>query len=96
MLLLSPTPATARLGLLALACVASRISLAADPVQLDPLQISGVQTSEIEAAHEALEQVPGASNLVDMSKVEQGRVAGVADVLAYQPGSMRSRPATKA
>ncbi|WP_277373369.1 TonB-dependent receptor [Pseudomonas sp. AA-38] len=92
MLLLSPTPATARLGLLALACVASRISLAADPVQLDPLQISGVQTSEIEAAHEALEQVPGASNLVDMSKVEQGRVAGVADVLAYQPGVYAQSP----
>ncbi|MGP0170398.1 TonB-dependent receptor family protein [Pseudomonas sp. NCHU5208] len=90
--LLSSTPATARLSLLALACMASRVTFAAEPVQLDPLQINGAQTSEIEAAREALEQVPGASNLVDMAKVEQGRVAGVADVLAYQPGVYAQSP----
>ena len=35
---------------------------------------------------------PGATNLVDMDKVEQGRVAGVADVLAYQPGVYAQSP----
>ncbi len=34
----------------------------------------------------------GATNLVDMAKVEQGRVAGIADVLAYQPGVYAQSP----
>ncbi|WP_296269527.1 TonB-dependent receptor domain-containing protein [Pseudomonas sp. UBA6323] len=82
----------ARLTLLALACLSAQSAFADEPVQLDPLQVSGVQMSEEEAAREALEQVPGATNLVDMAKVEQGRVAGIADVLAYQPGVYAQSP----
>ncbi|HBZ95020.1 MAG TPA: TonB-dependent receptor, partial [Pseudomonas sp.] len=82
----------ARLTLLALACLSAQSAFADEPVQLDPLQVSGVQISEEEAAREALEQVPGATNLVDMAKVEQGRVAGIADVLAYQPGVYAQSP----
>src|SRR5690606_37635134 len=43
-------------------------------------------------AREALQQIPGASNVVDMATVEQGRVSGVADVLAYQPGVYAQSP----
>ena len=82
----------ARLTLLTLACLNAHGALAEAPVQLDPLHVSGIQMSEEEAAREELEQVPGASNLVDMKQVAQGRVAGTADVLAYQPGVYAQSP----
>jgi iron complex outermembrane receptor protein len=41
---------------------------------------------ELGAAAERLKQIPGASNLVDLQRVDQGRVASNQDVLAYQPG----------
>lgn len=82
----------ARLTLLTLASLNAHGALAEAPVQLDPLHVSGIQMSEEEAAREELEQVPGASNLVDMKQVEQGRVAGTADVLAYQPGVYAQSP----
>ncbi|WP_061238773.1 TonB-dependent receptor domain-containing protein [Ectopseudomonas composti] len=82
----------ARLTLLALACLNSHSAFAEEPVQLDALQVNGVQLSEVEAAREDLARVPGGTNLVDMNKVEQGRVAGVADVLAYQPGVYAQSP----
>jgi iron complex outermembrane receptor protein len=86
----------AHFTLLALACLSGHSAFAEEPMQLDSLQVSGVQMSAVEAASEELKRVPGATNVVDMAKVEQGRVAGVADVLAYQPGVYRSPPATKA
>ncbi len=92
MLLLPLSRRPACLTLLALACLNAHNAFADEPVQLDPLQVRGVQISEEDAAREALEQVPGATNLVDMGKVEQGRVAGVADVLAYQPGVYAQSP----
>lgn len=82
----------ARLTLLALACLTGHDVFADEPVQLEALQVSGVQKSAVETAREDLAQVPGATNLVDMSKVEQGRVAGVADVLAFQPGVYAQSP----
>lgn len=82
----------ARLTLLALACLSAQSALAEQPLQLDSVQISDVQISEAQAAREELERVPGATNLVDMARVEQGRVAGVADVLAYQPGVYAQSP----
>ncbi|XLY88180.1 TonB-dependent receptor family protein [Ectopseudomonas mendocina] len=82
----------ARLTLLALACLSGHSAFAEEPMQLDSLQVSGVQMSEVEAAREELKRVPGATNVVDMDKVEQGRVAGVADVLAYQPGVYAQSP----
>ncbi|XLX40385.1 TonB-dependent receptor family protein [Ectopseudomonas mendocina] len=82
----------ARITLLALACLSGHSAFAEEPMQLDSLQVSGVQMSEVEAAREELKRVPGATNVVDMAKVEQGRVAGVADVLAYQPGVYAQSP----
>ncbi|WP_343351572.1 TonB-dependent receptor family protein [Pseudomonas sediminis] len=82
----------ARLTLLALACLSGHSAFAEEPMQLDSLQVSGVQMSEVEAAREELKRVPGATNVVDMDKVVQGRVAGVADVLAYQPGVYAQSP----
>ena len=82
----------ARLTLLALACLSGHSAFAEEPMQLDSLQVTGEQVSEVEAAREELNRVPGATNVVDMAKVEQGRVAGVADVLAYQPGIYAQSP----
>lgn len=82
----------ARLTLLALACLSGHSAFAEEPMQLDSLQVSGVQMSEVEAAREELKRVPGATNVVDMDKVVQGRVAGVTDVLAYQPGVYAQSP----
>ncbi|ORT73539.1 TonB-dependent receptor family protein [Pseudomonas mosselii] len=59
---------------------------AADRVELDQVLIQDRQQSELEAAADQLREIPGASNLVDMDKVGQGRVASNQDVLAYQPG----------
>jgi iron complex outermembrane receptor protein len=82
----------ARLILLALACLSGHSAFAEEPMQLDSLQVTGEQVSEVEAAREELNRVPGATNVVDMDKVVQGRVAGVADVLAYQPGVYAQSP----
>ncbi|WP_212629435.1 TonB-dependent receptor [Pseudomonas sp. KB-10] len=82
----------ARLTLLALACLNAPSVMADEPLQLDSLQVSGRQLSETEEAAQELARVPGATNLVVMDKVEQGRVAGVADVLAYQPGVYAQSP----
>ncbi|RWU21030.1 TonB-dependent receptor [Pseudomonas alkylphenolica] len=56
------------------------------PLELGQLLIEDRQESEVDVARERLRQVPGATNLVDMQRVEQGRVASNQDVLAYQPG----------
>ena len=50
------------------------------------MQVRSEESSELEAAQNALNEVPGASNLIDMTRVENGRTASNADVLAYQPG----------
>ncbi len=82
-----------RLAPLLLACAATPYALAADePLQLDAMQVIAGQQDEAANAQTALQQVPGASNGVDMDKVAQGRVAGVADVLAYQPGVFAQSP----
>ncbi|OWQ38124.1 TonB-dependent receptor domain-containing protein [Pseudomonas sp. DrBHI1] len=59
---------------------------AANRVELDQVLIQDRQQSELEAAADQLREIPGASNLVDMDKVGEGRVASNQDVLAYQPG----------
>ncbi|MGG5289621.1 TonB-dependent receptor family protein [Pseudomonas shirazensis] len=64
----------------------SSAALADGRIELDPLLIADQQQSELDAAAERLRETPGASNLVDMQRVGQGRVASNQDVLAYQPG----------
>lgn len=77
---------TALLGL-ALACPAFAETRA---VELAPAQVLGQeQGGEGQPAQEAaarLAQVPGGTNVVDMGRPLQGRVASNQDVLAYQPG----------
>ncbi|WP_273823231.1 TonB-dependent receptor family protein [Pseudomonas asplenii] len=70
---------------LALLC-STPLQAAPASVELGEVQVRSEEVSEIDEAREQLQQVPGASNLVDLSKVENGRVAGNQDVLAYQPG----------
>ena len=68
---------------LALMCAAPAYGSA---LELDEVQVRSEESSELEAAKAVLEQVPGASNLIDMNRVENARTASNADVLAYQPG----------
>lgn len=73
------------LGLLA-AFGATQPVLAAASVELGQVLITDAEQNDLTAASERLREVPGASNLVDMQRVGQGRVASNQDVLAYQPG----------
>ncbi|HGY9627424.1 TPA: TonB-dependent receptor family protein [Pseudomonas putida] len=77
------SPVTCAVGVLAI-CACSP-DLAAAPVELDEVLIQE-QQGELEQAAQRLRETPGATNLVDMQQVDQGRVATNQDVLAYQPG----------
>ncbi len=68
---------------LAIVCAAPAY---AESLELGEVQVRSEESSELEMAQAALNEVPGASNLIDMTQVENGRVASNADVLAYQPG----------
>src|SRR5690606_7312510 len=78
-------PLSSCLGLLA-AFGATQPALAASSVELGQVLITDEEQNDLTAASERLRAVPGASNLVDMQRVGQGRVASNQDVLAYQPG----------
>ncbi|MFK8328572.1 TonB-dependent receptor family protein [Pseudomonas sp. BJa5] len=78
-----PTLPRSSLALL-ISCAAS--VQASDGIELDQVLIQEQEQSELQDARERLQQIPGASNLIDMQRVEQGRVASNQDVLAYQPG----------
>ncbi|QXH49756.1 TonB-dependent receptor [Pseudomonas fakonensis] len=79
------SPLSSCLGLLA-AFGAAQPALAATSVELGQVLITDEAQDELADAAERLREVPGASNLVDMQRVGQGRVASNQDVLAYQPG----------
>ena len=83
-----------RLAPLCLACLlgSPAIAQAQAVTELDAVTVTGETFDEIARAREALSEVPGGTNVVDMQQVEQGRVAGVADVLAYQPGVYAQSP----
>ena len=68
---------------LALACAAPSYGSA---LELSEVQVRSEESSDLEAAQSALREVPGASNLIDLTRVENGRTASNVDVLAYQPG----------
>ncbi len=78
-------PFSSYLGLLAMFTV-SQQTAAAPAVELGQVLINDEEQSELNDARERLRAVPGATNLVDMQRVGQGRVASNQDVLAYQPG----------
>ncbi|TWR96567.1 TonB-dependent receptor [Pseudomonas saxonica] len=76
-------PALSSLLPLALICAAP---VYGNTLELGEVQVRSEESSELEAARSALEEVPGASNVIDLSRVENGRTASNTDVLAYQPG----------
>lgn len=78
-------PYSSYLGVLAIFTV-SQQATAAPAIELGQMLVNAQEQSTLDDARERLEQVPGASNLIDMGKVGQGRVASNQDVLAYQPG----------
>ncbi|WP_342622701.1 TonB-dependent receptor family protein [Pseudomonas alkylphenolica] len=78
-----PTLPRSALALL-ISCAAS--VQASDGIELGQVLIQEQEQSELQDARDRLNQVPGATNLIDMQRVEQGRVASNQDVLAYQPG----------
>ncbi|MBF8744929.1 TonB-dependent receptor family protein [Enterobacterales bacterium BD_CKDN230030183-1A_HGKHYDSX7] len=78
-------PLSSRLGLLAL-FTAGQPAWAAPAIELGQVLINDEQQSELDDVRARLQQVPGGSNLIDMHRVGQGRVASNQDVLAYQPG----------
>ncbi|MBV4490753.1 TonB-dependent receptor family protein [Pseudomonas oryzicola] len=77
-------PLSSCLGLLA--ALAANQPAAASSVELGQVLITDEEQNDLSAASERLREVPGASNLVDMQRAGQGRVASNQDVLAYQPG----------
>ena len=84
----STAPALSLLTAALLASLAATGTAHAAPagqaVTLDAVNVTAADATE--AARRALDRVPGAGNVVDMTQVGQGRLAGTADVLAYQPG----------
>ncbi|TBU76741.1 TonB-dependent receptor [Pseudomonas daroniae] len=61
-------------------------------LQLEGVLVSDQPLTEQQAAQERLRRIPGGSNLVDMQRIAEGRVAGNQDVLAYQPGVYAQSP----
>ncbi|MCQ9427480.1 TonB-dependent receptor [Pseudomonas sp. LJDD11] len=55
-------------------------------VTLSGIAVNATAASPVETAQEQLRQVAGATNVVDMSQVDQGRVSSSEDVFRYQPG----------
>ncbi|CAG8865560.1 Vitamin B12 transporter BtuB [Pseudomonas fluorescens] len=78
------SPFSPVLGLLGL--IAAGQASATAPIELGQVLIEEQQQAELEEARQRLREVPGASNLIDLARVGQGRVASNQDVLAYQPG----------
>ncbi|OLS62743.1 TonB-dependent receptor family protein [Pseudomonas putida] len=82
----SPLSLHSSLCLLGLTLAGSAAAQTPESVELGQVVIQGEERNELQEANERLRQVPGATNLVDMNRVGQGRVASNQDVLAYQPG----------
>ncbi|WP_353085935.1 TonB-dependent receptor [Stenotrophomonas sp.] len=83
---IAPAPSLLAAALLASLAATSTVHAApaGQAVTLDAVNVTAADATQ--AARRALDRVPGAGNVVDLAQVGQGRVAGTADVLAYQPG----------
>ena len=68
---------------LALACASSAL---AETLELGEVQVRSQESSELDLARARMNEVPGASNVIDLNTVETGRTSSNTDVLAYQPG----------
>ena len=84
-----PSPKSLPTALLGLALVYPAM-VEAKEVELGQVLIRDQEQSgedqSVEDAKERLARVPGATNLIDQRRVQQGRVSSNQDVLAYQPG----------
>jgi len=58
----------------------------AEDLQLAPVEVTTPEAGAGEVAQAQLKSVPGATNYIDMSSVQQGRVSTNEDVFKYQPG----------
>ena len=58
----------------------------ADALQLAPVEVTSSEVSAGEVAQAQLKSVPGGTNYIDMSSVQQGRVSTNEDVFKYQAG----------
>ena len=74
----------------ALAALPAHAETAVQPTTLDRVEV--IAAGNTDDARKALARVPGASNVIDLAKVAQGRVGSTADVLAYQPGISAQSP----
>ena len=74
-----------------LACFAAAGTTHAAPhaVTLDAVNVTAASATD--QARSALKRIPGAGNVIDLSETN-GRLAGSADVLAYQPGINAQSP----
>ncbi|GFM80294.1 membrane protein [Pseudomonas cichorii] len=72
----------------ALACVNIAHAQSSDEntVSLSNIEVSAGTVSAAEVSQEEVKKVPGATNVVDLNDVEQGRVANNEDVFKYQAG----------
>ena len=68
---------------LALACASCAL---AETLELGEVQVRSQESSELDIARARMNEVPGASNVIDLNTVETGRTSSNTDVLAYQPG----------
>jgi len=82
----SPLSLRSSLYLLGLALANGATAQTTDTLDLGQVLIQEQEQDDQQAARERLKEVPGGTNLVDMQRVAQGRVASNQDVLAYQPG----------
>ena len=69
-----------------LLCAAVAHAEDAPTLNLSSIEVQGAPATPAEFAQESVRRVPGATNVVDMNTVSQGRVATNEDVFRYQPG----------
>ncbi|MBD8495049.1 TonB-dependent receptor domain-containing protein [Pseudomonas syringae] len=69
----------------ALACAPQALA-ASQAVTLTGIEVNASESNPVQDAQERLQRVPGATNVVDLNRVEQGRVSSSEDVFRYQPG----------
>jgi iron complex outermembrane receptor protein len=84
-----PTLSTLTLALSAALAATAHAAPADKPTTLDAVNVTAADATA--QARAALKRVPGAGNVIDLGNAE-GRLAGSADVLAYQPGISAQSP----
>lgn len=84
-----PTLSTLTLALSTVLVATVSAAPADKPTTLESVNVTAADTTEQASA--ALKRVPGAGNVIDLARTD-GRLAGTADVLAYQPGISAQSP----